>query len=85
MQPEVFRCFLTAFDQYKKYVLFCNSRLQRKIKKQNLSFGYGNWISFIFGLKTSFEVSEGQLKVSCLSGRQIISYNKDVVLVILLL
>ena len=54
------------------------------IKKHNQSFGYGNRFRFIFGLKTSFEMSEGRLNVSLFFGRQIISYNKAVVLANLL-
>ena len=55
--------------------------IQRNIRKRNQSFGYGKCISFIFGLRTSFEMSEGRLNVSFFSGRQIISYSKGVVLV----
>ena len=55
--------------------------MQRNIRKRNQSFGYGNRFRFIFGLKTSFEMSEGRLKVSLFFGRQIISYNKGEVLV----
>ena len=43
----------------------------------NQSFGYGNRISFNFGLKTSLK----RLNVSVFSGRQIISYNKGIALV----
>ena len=65
--PEVFCCFLTVFDQCKKYALFRNNRIQRNIRKRNQSFGYGNCISSIFGLKTSFEMSEGGSNVPNLS------------------
>ena len=46
--------------------------------------GYGNRISFSFGLKTSFEMSEGRLNMSFFSRKQIISYSKGIVLVNLL-
>ena len=36
LQPKVFCCFLTDFDQGKKYALFCNSRIQHNISKHNL-------------------------------------------------
>ena len=48
VQPKVFLLFLTDFDQCKKSALF------RNIGKHNRSFGYGNRISFFFGLKRSF-------------------------------
>ena len=40
------------------------NRIQHNIRKRNQSFGYGNYIRFIFGLQTSFEMSEGRLNVS---------------------
>ena len=52
VRPEV---FVTDFDQDKKHSLF---RMQRNIGKRNQSFCSGNRISFNFGLKTSFEMSE---------------------------
>ena len=61
-------------------MLFRNNRIQRN-RERNQIFGYGNRINFIFGLKTSFETIEGRLNVSFFSGRQIISYNKGVVMV----
>ena len=79
-----FCCFLTDFDQSKQYALFRNNRIQRNIRKRNQIFGHGNRFRFIFGLKTSFETPEGRLNVSLFLGRQIISYNKSVVLVNLL-
>ena len=84
MQPQAFLLF-SVFDQCKKYALFRNDRIQRNIRKRNQSFGYDNHIPFIFGLRTSFEMSERRLNVSCFSERQIISRNKGVVLVSLLL
>ena len=57
-------CFLTDFDQSKNYALFRNNHIQRNIRKHNQSFEYGNRFRFIFGLKTSFEMSEGRLNVS---------------------
>ena len=64
-----------------KYALFRNNRIQRNIRKRNQSFGCGNRFRFMFGLKTSFEMSEGRLNMSLFFGKQIISYNKGVVLV----
>ena len=52
------------FDWDKKYALFRNNRIQRNTRRRNQSFGYGNRFKFIFGLKTSFEMSEGRLNVS---------------------
>ena len=60
---EVFCSFLTAYDQSKRYALFRDNRIQRNIRKVNQSLGPGNRINFIFGLKTSFEMSEGRLNV----------------------
>ena len=37
---------------------------QRNIRKRNQSFGYANRFRFIFGLKTSFEMSETQQRCS---------------------
>ena len=54
------------------------------IRKRNQSFGYDDRFRFIFGLKTSFEMSEEGQNVSLFFGRQIISYNKGVLLVNLL-
>ena len=70
---EVFCSFLTVHDQTKRYALFRYNRIQRNIRKVNQSFGPGNRINFIFGLETSFEMSEGRLNVSCFSERQIIN------------
>ena len=70
---EVFCSFLTVYDQSKRYALFRYNRIQRNIRKVNQSFGPGNRINFIFGLETSFEMSEGRLNVSCFSERQIIN------------
>ena len=36
--PEVFCCFLTVFDQCKKYALFRNNRMQLNVRKRNHSF-----------------------------------------------
>ena len=55
VEPDVFYCFLTDFDQCKKHALFQNNRIQRNIRKHNQTSGYGHRISFIFGLETSFE------------------------------
>ena len=60
VQPQVFCCFLTDFDQDKKYALFPYNHIQHNINKRNQSFGYSNLSSFNFGLKTSFEMSEGR-------------------------
>ena len=81
---DLFCRILADFVQGKNYALFRNNRIQRNIRKPNEFFGYYNSISFDFGLKTSFEMSERQLNVLVFSGRQIISYNKGVVLVNLL-
>ena len=64
---------MTVYDQSKRYALFRYNRIQLNIRKVNQSFGPGNRINFIFGLETSFEMSEGRLKVSCFSERQIIN------------
>ena len=68
-----FLSFLTVYDESKRYALFRYNRIQRNIRKVNQSFGPGNRINFIFGLETSFEMSEGRLNVSCFSERQIIN------------
>ena len=70
---EVFCSFLTVHNQSKRYALFRYNRIQRNIRKVNQSFGLGNRINFIFGLETSFEMSEGRLNVLCFSERQIIN------------
>ena len=67
---EAFCSFLTVYDQIKRYALFRYNRIQRNIRKVNQSFGPGNRINFIFGLETSFEMSEGRLNVSRFSERQ---------------
>ena len=38
-QPEVFCCFLTVFNQCKKYALFGKDCIQHIIRKHNRSFG----------------------------------------------
>ena len=58
-----FFSFLTVYDQSKRYALFHYNRIQRNIRKVNQSFGHGNRINFIFGLETSFEMSEGRLNL----------------------
>ena len=68
-----FCSFLTVYDQSKRYALFRYNRIQRNIWKVNQSFGSGNRINFIFGLETSFEMSEGRLNVSGFSERQTIN------------
>ena len=73
VQLEVFCNFLTVYDQSKRYALFRYNCIQRNIRKVNQSFGPGNRINFIFGLETSFEMSEGRLNVSCFSERRIIN------------
>ena len=81
MRPKEFFRFPTDFDQGRKYALFHNNRILLNISKRNQSFGFCNRISFNFGLKAGFEMSEGRLNVSDFSEKQIISYNKGVVLV----
>ena len=73
---KFFWLFMTDFEQGKKYALFRYNRIQGNVRKRNQSFGYDNRISLNFGLKTSFEMSEGRLNVSFFSGRQIVSCNK---------
>ena len=70
---EIFLQFSDCYDQSKRYPLCCYNRTQHNIRKVNQSFGPGNRINFIFGLETSFEMSEGRLNVSCFSERQIIN------------
>ena len=50
---------LEVSSQVMRYALFRYNRIQRNIRKVNQSFGPGNRINFIFGLETSFEMSEG--------------------------
>ena len=68
-KPEAFCYFLTDFKAFKTNALFCNNLIQRNIRKHNQCFGSGNCISFILVRGSTEHV------------RQIISYNKVLILV----